>query len=155
MGNHNSIFTCPPFDLTFRHGHAHTFLWITKFQSGLVNSKSYLPGVATKVCGSVCITYMYVYMERYVFFCIYVCVCMYVCISIYKYYGDQVRIASDTRWTKGMKMKLMESACWAKFSQNRFLADVRLSTGDKTLVEASPHNDCAFCSCHPLPTWYK
>ncbi len=56
-----------------------------------------------------------------------------------KYYGDQVRIASDSRWTEGMKLKSMESDCWAKFSQNRFLADVLLSTGDKTLVEASPH----------------
>ncbi len=53
----------------------------------------------------------------------------------------KVRITSDSRWTEGMKLKSMESACWAKFSQNRFLADILLSTGDKTLVEASPYDD--------------
>ena len=58
-----------------------------------------------------------------------------------KHYGDQIRVESDSRWTEGMKLKTMESACWAKFSQNRYLADVLLSTGDKTLVEASPRDD--------------
>ncbi len=56
MDDQNSIFTCPVFDLTFRHGQAYSFLWTTKFQSGQVNPKSYLPSLATKVCGSVCST---------------------------------------------------------------------------------------------------
>ncbi len=56
MDNQNSIFTCPVFDLTFRHGQAHAFLWTTKFQSGQVNPKSYLSSLATKVYGSVCST---------------------------------------------------------------------------------------------------
>ncbi len=52
----NSIFTCPVFYLTFRHGQANVFLWTTKFQSGQVNLKSYLPSLATEVCASVCST---------------------------------------------------------------------------------------------------
>ncbi len=48
---------CPIFDLAFfRHGQVHEFLWTTKFQSGQVNAKSYLPSLATKVCGAVCNT---------------------------------------------------------------------------------------------------
>ncbi len=43
-----------------------------------------------------------------------------------------------------MKMKSIESACWAKFSQNIFLADV---IGDQTLVEASPYDDFWGGSC--------
>ncbi len=48
VDNQKSIFTCPVFDLTFRHGQTYGFLWTTKFQSGQVNHKSYLPRLATK-----------------------------------------------------------------------------------------------------------
>ncbi len=51
-----SIFTCPVSDVSFRHGWAHAFLWTTKFQSGQINPKSYLPNWAIKVCWPVCIT---------------------------------------------------------------------------------------------------
>ncbi len=49
MDDQISIFTCPFFNLTFRHGLSHAFLWTTKFQSEQVNPKSYLPSLATKV----------------------------------------------------------------------------------------------------------
>ncbi len=66
MNNKNSKFTYPVFDFTFRHGQTHAFLWTTKFQSGQVNPKSYLPSFATNVCGSVCsivnITHMHTWI---------------------------------------------------------------------------------------------
>ncbi len=38
---------------TYRYEQGNVFLWTTKFQSGQVNPKFYLPTLATKVCGSV------------------------------------------------------------------------------------------------------
>ncbi len=56
MNNQNSIFTCPVFDITWRDGQAYALMWTTKFHSGHVNPKSYLPSLATKVYGFVCRT---------------------------------------------------------------------------------------------------
>ncbi len=54
----NLLFTCPIFYLKFRHVQTEAFLWTIKFQSGQVNLKSFLPSLATKVCGFVCRTGM-------------------------------------------------------------------------------------------------
>ncbi len=56
VDNQNSIFTCPVFDLKFKHGQEHSFLWTNKFQSVQVNPKPYMPSLATKDCVSVCST---------------------------------------------------------------------------------------------------
>ncbi len=61
MDNQNSIFTCPVFDLTFRYGQSNAFRWTTKFQSGQVNYKSYLPRLPTKVSRSVWSTDMIIW----------------------------------------------------------------------------------------------
>ncbi len=54
VDNQKSIFSCPFFYLTFEHSQAHATLWTTKFQSGQVNPKSYLPSLVSIICGSVC-----------------------------------------------------------------------------------------------------
>ncbi len=56
VDDQKSIFACAVFNLIFRYGWAHAFLWTTKFWSGQVNLKSYLPSWATKVCRAVCTT---------------------------------------------------------------------------------------------------
>ena len=50
------------------------------------------------------------------------------------------RIKCSDRWKSGICKTVMEKASLAKFTQNRHLADVLLSTGEKELVEASPRD---------------
>ena len=55
------------------------------------------------------------------------------------------KIQSSDRWKTGTCKVIMEKANIAKFTQNKHLADVLLSTGDKNLVEASP-SDTFWCA---------
>ena len=54
--------------------------------------------------------------------------------------GKKVKVDTE-RWTEGMQRLVMEKALVAKFNDNPYLADVLLSTGENTLVEASPYDD--------------
>ncbi len=49
VDDQDSIFTFSVFELTIGYDQAYAFLWITKFQSGQVNPKSYFLSLATKV----------------------------------------------------------------------------------------------------------
>ena len=56
--------------------------------------------------------------------------------------ADMFRVASkiktSDRWKTGTRKLVMEKANIAKFTQNKHLADVLLSTGEMDIVEASP-----------------
>lgn len=56
--------------------------------------------------------------------------------------GRQVSGFDDFEWSK-VRYNYMLSACRAKYSQNEYLKQALLNTGDKILVEASP-TDCVW-----------
>ena len=53
--------------------------------------------------------------------------------------GRQVKGYNEEEWSKVRYRKMLE-VCLAKFSQNEDQKETLLSTGERTLVEASPHD---------------
>lgn len=58
----------------------------------------------------------------------------------HKRLGREVKGFDEAIWVE-RRVPIVRALCLAKFSQNPELADTLLSTGDLTLVEASPYDD--------------
>ncbi|WP_455233235.1 NADAR family protein [Geopseudomonas aromaticivorans] len=57
----------------------------------------------------------------------------------HKALGRKVTGYDDEVWS-ARRMRIVEAACYSKFSQNADLCDLLLGTGDTLLVEASPYD---------------